>query len=135
MQRYPSKIGVGLLVFILIIILGSSMVLINNREWIGLGINILVLAFVAYTLLNTYYVIDHKVLKIRCGFFFKKTIAIDTIYKISESRNPISAPAASLDRLELFYNQNKSVLVSPREKQKFIDHLIRLNIQIEFEKS
>ncbi len=135
MQRYPSKIGVGFLVFILIIVLGSSMVLINNREWIGLGINILILSFVAYTLMNIYYVIDLKVLKIRCGFFFKKTIAIDTIYKISESRNPTSAPAASLDRLELFYSQNKSVLVSSREKQNFVDHLIRLNVQIEFEKS
>lgn len=131
MLKYPSKISIGLVVFLLVIISGSTMLMINNREWIGLGINILVLAFVAYTLLNTYYVIDHKVLKIRCGFFFKKTIAIDTIYKISESRNPISAPAASLDRLELFYSQNKSVLVSPKAKKKFIAHLLQLNRKIE----
>ena len=134
MQKYPSKIGEGFVVFILAVILGSSSVMISVQEWIGLSINISVLIFVGYTFMTTYYIIDHKVLKIRCGLFFNKTIAIDTIQKISESRNPISAPAASLDRLELFYSQNKSILVSPREKKKFIDHLLRLNLEIEFNK-
>lgn len=107
------------------------MLMINRQEWIGLGINFLVLAFVANTLLSTYYIIDHEVLKIRCGFFFNKTIAIETIHKISKSHNPISAPAASLDRLELFYDQEKSVLVSPREEKRFIAHLLQLNRKIE----
>ncbi|WP_425236631.1 PH domain-containing protein [Ulvibacterium sp.] len=76
--------------------------MVNAKEWIGLDIHFLILALVAYTFKSTHYIIYHKVLKIRCGFFFNKTIAIDTIYKISESHNPVSAPAASLDRLELF---------------------------------
>ncbi|WP_299534943.1 PH domain-containing protein [Ulvibacterium sp.] len=132
MQKYPSKISAGLVVFLLAIILGSSVVMISIREWIGLGINILVLVFVAYTFMTTYYVIDHEVLKIRCGLFVNKTVAINTISKISESRNPVSAPAVSLDRLELFYGQDKSVLISPKAKKEFIDHLLLLNPGIEF---
>jgi len=132
MKTYPSKIGIGLVIFIGVTILLSSIFMVLHRVWSGLAVNLLVLAFITYIFKNTYYSIDETTLQVKCGFLINKSIAISSIYEIRESRNPISAPATSLDRLEIFYNSGNSVLVSPREKMEFVDHLTKLNGQIKF---
>ncbi|MGB5271042.1 MAG: PH domain-containing protein, partial [Eudoraea sp.] len=50
---------------------------------------------------------------------------------VSETNSIISAPAASFDRLEIIYNQHNSILISPRDKTEFIEHIKRINPQIE----
>ena len=59
------------------------------------------------------------------------TPAINTIYKISETYNPLSSPAGSIDRLEIKYNKSESVLISPKDKNAFINDLILVNPNIE----
>lgn len=54
-----------------------------------------------------------------------------SIRKIEETRNPISAPAPSLNRLEIFYNRFDSIVISPKDKPEFIANLIKLNPEIE----
>ncbi|WP_188747554.1 PH domain-containing protein [Parapedobacter defluvii] len=51
--------------------------------------------------------------------------------EIEETRNPISAPAPSLYRLEIFYNRFYSIAISPKDKPEFIANLIKLNPEIE----
>ncbi|WP_428663382.1 PH domain-containing protein [Runella sp.] len=43
-------------------------------------------------------------IQIKSGLFFSKSLEINSIKKIVETRNPISSPALSLDRIELIYN-------------------------------
>lgn len=130
MKKYPSKISLGLVVFILAILIGTSIPMFSPLVWFGLIINLLTLAFVAYLLVTTYYLIDGNYLSIKAGFLFNKKIDIGRIYKISETNNPISAPAASLDRLEINYDHG-SVLISPKDKSSFIEHIRQINPQIE----
>lgn len=54
-----------------------------------------------------------------------------SIKNISETRNPISSPALSLDRLEIVYNRFDSVLISPADKIDFIAELLHRKPDIE----
>ena len=71
------------------------------------------------------YEIDMGDLKIRCGPC-RWSIPVDSIREIRPSRNPLSAPAASMDRLRIDYvirGGHRYVLVSPKDKQAFFEDL------------
>jgi hypothetical protein len=40
---------------------------------------------------------------------------------MTESRSPFSSPALSLDRLQIDYGAGKSILISPADKEGFIE--------------
>ncbi|WP_297692416.1 PH domain-containing protein [uncultured Eudoraea sp.] len=130
MKKYPSKISHGLVLIILVIIIGSTIPMVSPPIWPGLLINLMVLVFIFYLLLNTYYVISGNFLVVKSGFIVNKKIDITTIRIVSETNNIISAPAASFDRLNIVYKQHNSILISPRDKTEFIDHLKRINPKI-----
>ncbi|MEM1143055.1 MAG: PH domain-containing protein [Pseudomonadota bacterium] len=67
---------------------------------------------------GTKYVVTQDVLRIKSGPF-SWTIELSTICSVVETRNPISSPALSLDRLEIKYADGRSVLVSPADKSGF----------------
>ena len=85
-----------------------------------MGVLILVLI---HTYFNTYYTIAGNELRVRYGFIINKTIDIGSIRKVVPTRDMRSAPALSTDRVEIFYNQNDSVLISPEDQAEFIERL------------
>ena len=131
MTRYNSKIGFGILLFLVIVLGGVSIPMIINKIWIGLAVIIAVIGFIGYIFTTTYYLITDKDLKIKSGFMVNKTISIDTIREISESNNPLSSPANSLDRLEINYSPKGTILISPKNKVGFLNHLIEINPKID----
>ena len=130
MTTYKSKIGLGLIIPISITVGGTGILMAYEKVWLGLAIILLVVAFIVHMFVTTYYQIDNRTLKIRCGFFFKKSINIDTIKEIKETRNPISSPATSLDRIVIIYNKFDAVIISPRDKEGFINYLTSINSSI-----
>lgn len=128
---FKSKIGSELAIILTIIMGGISLVFIFTGLWFGLFIVLLPSAFIAHTMLSTSYTIDGNFLHIKSGFLVNKPVEIQSIKKVVETRNPISAPAMSLDRLEIFYNKFDSVLVSPEDKPEFIKQLKLINPAIE----
>jgi len=58
-------------------------------------------------------------------------IDISSIRKIEATNNIISSPAASFDRLEIFYKTYESIIVSPKNKDEFLSDLTRINPKIE----
>src|SRR5690606_37792539 len=84
-----------------------------------------------YSFSRTYYQIDGNLLRIKGGFFYYKTININLIRRVSETNDLISAPALSIDRLEIMSNKYDSVLVSPKRNREFIEHLKKVNNAIE----
>lgn len=83
----------------------------------------LVVAFLFHIIYSTYYVIDKNILTIRSSFIVNRKIDILRIQKIEDSYNPLSAPAVSLDRLKITYNNGLWTLISPKDKEGFIKHL------------
>lgn len=135
-KTYHSKIGLELLLPILFILLSTSALMVTSKSWIGLLIILAVLAFILHLFLNTNYTIEGNLLTVKSGLLYNSTIDIQTITKVSETNNLISSPAVSLDRLEISYGSHNSVIISPREKQDFLDHLLRINpkISIQYKK-
>ena len=127
---YPSKIGLEILLPILFILLSTGVLMITTKAWLGLLVILAVLAFLFHLFLTTHYTIEGHQLTIKCGFLYHSNIDIQSISKVSETNNPISSPAISLDRLEIRYGSHNSVIISPREKQDFLDHLLQVNPQI-----
>jgi hypothetical protein len=62
---------------------------------------------------------------------WKTKIDIKTIRKVYKTRNPLSSPALSLDRIAITYNKFDEVLISPKEREKFIEKLLKINPNIE----
>ncbi|MCE6991967.1 PH domain-containing protein [Dyadobacter sp. CY323] len=131
MTIYKSKIGRGLLIPLAVLLIGIGSFMAYKGVWAGTGIIILLCIFIGHMFLTTYYQIEGSTLRIKSGFLFNMTLPIETIRKISETQNPISSPALSLDRIELIYNRFDSVIISPNNKMSFIKALLEVNPDIE----
>ncbi|WP_199610436.1 PH domain-containing protein [Flocculibacter collagenilyticus] len=89
-------------------------------SYVGIGIMSLLLP--VWSLVRTYYVIDGQKLSIYSGPF-RWHIDTHTIITIEPSKSLLSGPALSLDRLAIRYGNNKTILVSPKDKVSFIAEL------------
>jgi hypothetical protein len=132
MQKvFPSKIGLEFvlpmgLVFSSVVFLTAS-----SNNTVAQGILLFTMLAVIHLLTNTNYTVDVEQLIIKCGFLYKKTLDINTIRKISKTNDPMSAPAASLDRLRIDYGKYDHILVSPREKAAFVQAILDINPNVE----
>ncbi|WP_430973482.1 PH domain-containing protein [Sunxiuqinia rutila] len=132
MKKYRSKIGRGILLILVVVIGGTSALMLYLQAWPGLVVNLLVSVFIAYLFSTTYYLVGNGVLKVKGGFIVDKSIRIEVIREIRETHNPLAAPANSLDRLEIKYGSGESILISPKDKRGFILHLKEINPTIQF---
>ncbi|MDG1097830.1 MAG: PH domain-containing protein, partial [Bacteroidia bacterium] len=122
MTRYNSKIGLEILLPLILSMGGASICLGLNAQWLGVLV-LTILTLLIYMLFKmTYYTIDENKLIIRSFFIVNKKVDVQSIKIVRESRNPISAPAASLDRLEVISTLD-SVLISPKDKNAFIEEI------------
>lgn len=58
-------------------------------------------------------------------------IDIKTIRKVYATRNPLSSPALSINRLAIVYNKYDEILISPEDREDFISELLKVNPSIE----
>jgi hypothetical protein len=129
---YKSGVSIWLVSILLAVFVFLILMLyFDHAPWFALFIVIGIASFVLQLFINTYYTIEDTTLKIRSGFLYKLSVDILQIKKIEETNSPLSSPAASFDRLEILYNKFDSVLISPKDKQAFIDELLRINPSIE----
>jgi membrane protein YdbS with pleckstrin-like domain len=131
-KKFKSKIGLELAVP-LAMVLGVVWLFSINAQPSWVGTVILLPMILAITLLfaTTNYTIEGEQLTIRCGFLYHKKINIKQVKKITETNNPLSAPATSLDRLQITHHQAKDILISPKHKKEFIAAMLALNPNIE----
>jgi hypothetical protein len=134
MKTFRSKLGREIIIPISVLLVGLGTLMVYNKLWPGFFIVLSVSLFIAHIFLTTYYQIDGKVLRIKCGFFCNMKVDIETIRRMSETNNPISSPANSIDRLELKFQKDKkieSVIISPKHKEEFIKMVTSINPKIE----
>jgi hypothetical protein len=102
---------------------------------IGMGIiekEYLVSVLFAIILAAVFIMFHYTVYRLQDGqlVVWSTKIDIRTIRKINKTRNPISSPALSLDRIEIIYNKFDSILISPKDKQAFVEELLKINPDI-----
>lgn len=130
-KTYKSKIDIWLVVlFYVMMLLPTLVALIDMFSWIMVALDVLLLGFVSIILFNTKYIIDGELLYIKCGFLPKEKCFISQIVKIKNTHNIISAPAISLDRIEIRLNNRQQLIISPLDKEEFINHLRAINPNI-----
>jgi hypothetical protein len=125
MRIYKSKID-WWLPALMVIALGFPL---------GMGIiekEYLVSALFAILLAGIFVMFHYTVYKLDGGHLivWNTKIDINAIRKINKTRNPISSPALSLDRIEIIYNKFDSILISPKDKQAFVEELLKINPNI-----
>ncbi len=116
-------------------VLGLFMVtgFLNIREsWSMLALYLPLTAFILSIVFNTHYTItsDGK-LKVFCGIFPFPKIEISDITHFKYTSNPISSPAASLKRLALYHNGRILVIISPENRDLFVEVLKQHNTSLQ----
>ena len=82
-----------------------------------------------------YYEVTAKDLVIRSGLL-RQTIPLSSIDEARPTRNPLSAPAWSLDRLHIGYwkkGKKTFVLISPENRDSFLRELVRKSSDLELD--
>lgn len=123
---YRSKIDSWILAILVVamgVCLYASYQAFNGEEGAFWPVMLTLLVGVGLPLwlvVDTRYVIETQRLLIRCGPFRWK-VPLRDITSMEPSRNPLSSPALSLDRIRIEYGTGRSIMISPRDKQKFIE--------------
>ncbi len=127
-KTYKSKIGFSFWLPLALILLSIEIFMLKKGVWPGALIVVFVILFIIYLYFDTSYRIksDGKLI-IKGGFLIRREIDISSIKKIKATSNPLSAPAFSLDRLEISYNKYDTILISPEDEEQFILQLKQFN--------
>jgi hypothetical protein len=81
---------------------------------VGLGVGLPL-----WLLLGTRYTLEPTQLLIRSGPF-RWRVPVADITRITPTSNPLSSPALSLDRLRIEYGRGSAIMISPRDKERFL---------------
>jgi len=80
---YKSKIGVGLVPAMTMVIGSVAVLLAVQKIWMGLIPFLLVSAYIAHLFQNTYSIIKGGNLRIRCGILFDRRIDLLSIKRVA----------------------------------------------------
>jgi hypothetical protein len=85
---------------------------------------IFVAAFVLWTLYGTRYALTESTIIVQSGPF-RWVIDLEAITEAFPTRNPLSSPACSLDRLQIRYGKSRlGMMISPQDKAGFLRDLV-----------
>lgn len=84
---------------------------------------------ILWILFQTVYHLGSDSLHVRSGPISFR-IPLDSITGIKPTRNPLSSPALSLDRLQISYGQGKSCMISPNNKAEFLAELRNRGVNV-----
>lgn len=130
-----SIILIGTIVILLLALVPLLKTALSGRlaSLPGIALLLASLVLAASVLTNTRYAVQGDILRIQSGPF-RWTVGIKDIVRVTETDDPSSAPALSLDRLSIQYQQGGSIreiLVSPRERAAFVAALRAVNPDID----
>ena len=126
-MRFVSKVD-GWVIPVMLVAIGGMIwallsVMITETPWLvriaTAAVTVLVLGLLVSLFTRTHYTIADGELRVVSGPF-RRTIPLSAITSIEPSRNPLSSPALSLDRLKISYGNKKYVLISPADKTGFL---------------
>lgn len=118
-RRYASKIDVWLALVLgaVVIVVVVSMLATDTNLWVKV-LAIAPQGLVLWVLARTYYVITDVALEAHSGPFHW-SIPLSAIRSLRASRNPLSSPALSTDRIAVEH-AGGLLLISPRQKAAFV---------------
>lgn len=126
MKIYRSKVDWWLVVLILSVFGFPIVQGIQTKEYMLSVVFIMLLSLFYILAITLKYKIEGEYLSI-----WRTKIDIKTIRKVYATRNPLSSPALSINRIAIVYNKFDEVLISPKDRADFIEELLKVNPNIE----
>ncbi|WP_274308460.1 PH domain-containing protein [Solibacillus daqui] len=124
---FKSKIDIWMAAMFIIVPTLMIYGVITEPDIISLVVTIAIIALLAILFFGTKYVIQDNKLIIYGGIT-KTNIDIAKIHSLRPSKNPFSAPAMSIDRIEITFDPDMQMtLVSPKDKENFVKKLLEIN--------
>lgn len=107
-------------------VLLTLLVTVIPQLWSGQVSHIFAIVIIGFSLglplwllFSTYYQVSEDFVLVKSGPFSWR-VRISEIQSAKRSRNILSSPALSLNRIELRYGQGKIIFVSPKDQQGFL---------------
>lgn len=127
---FKSKVDIWMAIIFIVVPMSMIYGVITEPSAILLLITALIIVLLCILFFGTRYVIEEDEL-IVYGGLYKKRIQIKQIRSLRPSKNPLSAPAMSIDRIEITFDPHiQVVLVSPKDKELFVKKLLEVNPNI-----
>lgn len=121
--RFPTKVDAWIAILLWVGIgagvVGGSYALIESRMWFLVPLCLLPLGIVFGLAWPTHYTVQGDTLVIRSGLI-RFHVPLEKVELIQPTRNPLSSPAWSLDRLFIRYGY-ASIMISPVDREAFLD--------------
>jgi membrane protein YdbS with pleckstrin-like domain len=126
-MTFKSAVDLWLLVIVALVVIISlsvSVRLVLQRSPAGylrvIGVLAIGIGLPLWFFYSTQYLVEDEVLKIQSGPF-TWTISITSISQVVDTSNLLSSPALSLRRLKITYGESKTVMVSPKDREGFLE--------------
>ena len=126
-SKVDTWLGVALIGSVALSFAVACVVLLQGMPsgaWLAIAVALTGAILPLWIFVDTKYVIDDRILSIRSGPF-RWRIPLNEIRSIEPTRNPLSSPALSLDRLRIVYGKKRSCMVSPSDREGFIAEIER----------
>lgn len=126
-RRFRSKIDAWIVVVMIfaivfqVVAIGAA-ALQADEPGITTGLILLVIGvsgLLVWLLVGTHYTVERDEIRIVSGPFRWK-VPISEITEVKATRNPLSSPALSLDRLSIRYGERRRIMVSPADREGFL---------------
>lgn len=128
-QVYSSKIDTWLALTLLGAVAASLIsfgIVLRTGSTPAIAVTLPVLVMGAglpvWLMASTHYILGNSVLRVRSGPFTWQ-IPVAQITRVTPTSNMLSSPALSLDRLRIDYGRGQSLMISPKDKGRFIEDL------------
>ena len=122
---YPTAVSWWLWIPIYTLIIGQGIFLMNETSPWFLVFHIVLAVAIFFWVRSIRYTLSEESLEIYMGLGMKRKIPLASIRKVALSNNPISSPAASLQRIAIHYDRWGYILISPKNREAFIEELER----------
>lgn len=127
---FKSKVDIWMAIIFILVPISMIYGVITEPSAVLLLVTAFVIVLLCILFFGTKYVIEKDEL-IVYGGIYKKRIPIKQIRSLRPSKNPLSAPAMSIDRIEITFDPHiQVILVSPKERELFVYKLLEINPSI-----
>ena len=134
MKTYRTRISVGLVVFIIVVLLVCFLPgILGEGGWRMLISLCLVAVPMFYLLYAIKYTIDGTTLKVTVLSVFNDKYDLTKLVSVVPTRTILSAPASSLKRIRLDFSDGNAVVISPRYQEDFLDELRKINPKVQID--
>jgi len=131
-MRFASKVDGWMIPVMIVAVAGMIWslvaVMIAEAPWsiriVVAVVTVLVIVLLFSVFTRTHYTVANGELRIVSGPF-RRTISLADITGVEPTRNPLSSPALSMDRLKVSYGKKKYILISPADKTGFLNAIGR----------